>query len=282
MKRLLSVTMGLAALAFAYAAPGAAPTMAGTVILEGSDAIGLHCGGGSATACDYKNQTWSAIGGSSPLPIAVVGTGLGTITSSTYPVVDFATLDSAGVGALSSYVAIYFVAGSGCCDSAPGDMGTRGADVAAYVAGGGTIEIGNYDGNSGWDFLVGGSGNNAFVGGVGGALTGPSCSDGETVTALGTTNGFTQPGTIGCWTHQGYQMSHFGALGFTKSFFDSPPEFSTDNPGAGAFSSLLSNGSTVTGATAPEPSTWIMMLAGFAGLGYVGYRKSRTSAAIAA
>jgi hypothetical protein len=28
-------------------------------------------------------------------------------------------------------------------------------------------------------------------------------------------------------------------------------------------------------ATVPEPSTWVMMLLGFAGLGYVGYRRGR-------
>jgi hypothetical protein len=31
----------------------------------------------------------------------------------------------------------------------------------------------------------------------------------------------------------------------------------------------------------PEPSTWVMMLLGFAGLGYVGYR-SRQAASVAA
>ena len=30
--------------------------------------------------------------------------------------------------------------------------------------------------------------------------------------------------------------------------------------------------------TAPEPSTWVMMLIGFAGLGYAGYRASRKTA----
>ena len=34
--------------------------------------------------------------------------------------------------------------------------------------------------------------------------------------------------------------------------------------------------------TVPEPSTWAMMLIGFAGLGYAGYRTSRKSAALAA
>jgi hypothetical protein len=32
------------------------------------------------------------------------------------------------------------------------------------------------------------------------------------------------------------------------------------------------------GSTVPEPSTWLMMIAGFAGLGFVGYRASRKSA----
>jgi hypothetical protein len=32
----------------------------------------------------------------------------------------------------------------------------------------------------------------------------------------------------------------------------------------------------------PEPSTWTMMLAGFAGLGFVGYRASRKNVAVGA
>jgi PEP-CTERM motif len=35
-------------------------------------------------------------------------------------------------------------------------------------------------------------------------------------------------------------------------------------------------------ASTPEPSTWAMMILGFAGLGFAGYRKSRTAAAVAA
>jgi PEP-CTERM motif len=35
-------------------------------------------------------------------------------------------------------------------------------------------------------------------------------------------------------------------------------------------------------ASTPEPSTWAMMVLGFAGLGFAGYRKSRKAAAIAA
>jgi hypothetical protein len=33
--------------------------------------------------------------------------------------------------------------------------------------------------------------------------------------------------------------------------------------------------------TTPEPSTWAMMLLGFAGLGYAGYRKARPAGSVA-
>jgi hypothetical protein len=35
-------------------------------------------------------------------------------------------------------------------------------------------------------------------------------------------------------------------------------------------------------ASTPEPSTWAMMVLGFAGVGFVGYRKSRKAVAVAA
>ncbi len=44
-----------------------------------------------------------------------------------------------------------------------------------------------------------------------------------------------------------------------------------DIVGAGAFNAAFS----LTGSPVPEPSTWAMMLAGFAGLGYAGWRKAR-------
>lgn len=250
----------------AAASPAAA---AGTVILEGSDAIGFHAGFGDASAQAYTDQTFSALGGASALTIAVVGgTSSGNaVVSNTHAISRFSDLSSAGT--LSSYVAIYFLGNGGCCNSGPGYLAGREADVAAYVNGGGTVEIGDYDGNAAWDFLTGGSGNSAFVAGVGGALSGPSCTDGETVTAVGLANGFTQPAPLGCWTHQAYGQDHFAALGFTKSFFDADPAFGVTNPGYGGFSSLLSNGNTITGGgnDVPEPATWALMLVGFGATG---------------
>lgn len=253
---------------------------AGTVILEGSDAIGYHCAGyGQSAACDYMNQTWTALGGSSSLPVAVVGTTAGgPVTSSTHAIVTMTNLSTAG--ALSDYAAIYLLAGGGCCDSSPADMAGREADVLAYVLAGGTVEIGDYDGNAGFDFLTGGSGNAAHVAGIGGALSGPGCSDLETVNALGLSNGFTQPAPVGCWTHQGYDQPYFAGLGFTLSFFDADPAFAALNSGFGPFSSLLSNGLTITGvdngpAGVPEPLTLSLFGAGLAGAVVIRRRKSK-------
>ncbi len=44
----------------------------------------------------------------------------------------------------------------------------------------------------------------------------------------------------------------------------------TDIVGAGAFNAAFS----LTGSTVPEPSTWAMMLLGFAGLGFAAYRRA--------
>jgi hypothetical protein len=60
--------------------------------------------------------------------------------------------------------------------------------------------------------------------------------------------------------------------------------FTDVTPGASiVFGTLRSFKSDVSGdfsATVPEPSTWALMLLGFAGLGYVGFRKARAGSTI--
>ena len=61
-----------------------------------------------------------------------------------------------------------------------------------------------------------------------------------------------------------------------SSEFDAGSSFPTTG---GAFVLTSVGDATFTAATSaiPEPSTWAMMLIGFAGLGYAGYRRARAA-----
>ena len=48
-----------------------------------------------------------------------------------------------------------------------------------------------------------------------------------------------------------------------------------------AFGQLINRGQTEVKEAAPEPATWAMMLLGFVGLGYAGFRKARAARGIA-
>ena len=67
-----------------------------------------------------------------------------------------------------------------------------------------------------------------------------------------------------------------GGLFRIDSFFDVFIEISLPGTGLSAFPPAIHL------VAVPEPSTWAMMLIGFAGLGFAGYRTSRKAVSIAA
>ncbi len=67
-----------------------------------------------------------------------------------------------------------------------------------------------------------------------------------------------------------------GILGGTASFFAQvDPIFTIDPAFAADYSIVLSDGIGSSVAAVPEPSTWAMMILGFAGVGFMAYRRSR-------
>jgi hypothetical protein len=61
------------------------------------------------------------------------------------------------------------------------------------------------------------------------------------------------------------------------------PSFTVDGPNSGAYSIFFSEGFAGAGVGGvPEPSTWAMMLLGFAGVGFIAYRRKSKPALMAA
>jgi hypothetical protein len=96
----------------------------------------------------------------------------------------------------------------------------------------------------------------------------------------------------GNWTTEGTSTGDYDDLSWNPLF--STPTFTYDSatntttvssldadfiPSVGGGPDLTF---TLIGSAVPEPSTWAMMLLGFAGLGFVGYRRTRKGVALAA
>lgn len=251
---------------------------AGTVILEGSDAITFHCNQVSTTgACAYEAQSWKALVGGSGKPIAVIE---GSIPKALGSVGSGITIDNflsvAAAGALSGYAAVYIQGDNGDNAGPEGNTAVLAAGasaaLSAYLAGGGTVMIEDYQGGAAFDAIVGTTGGApaGTVAGFGATVLGTQCDDGETVTPTGTLNGFTQPPPISCWTHQGYNEAYFATLGFNKSYFNSAPGLV--GGATTGWSSLLANGNTITGGSAPEASSMMLLLLVLLAGAFVGKR----------
>jgi hypothetical protein len=80
----------------------------------------------------------------------------------------------------------------------------------------------------------------------------------------------TDSGSIGVWTH-----NEFSVVATSTS---ETLTFAAADTGTPSYGNEYTNVSLAS----PEPSTWAMMLLGFAGVGYAGYRASRKAVSMAA
>ncbi len=272
LKGVASVTGGLV---FMLSASTALATP-GFIALEGSDATSFH------QDSTYGPQLFNYLqGGSSKSVLIYNQSGTINIDAST-GFTNTYTTDLSTI-TLGDYSALYVQTPGSCCNGDSNVLNGFGVAVNAFIAAGGNVAIGNYTGGSYDGVVIGGSGTPAGViegyaaqnGGVGG---GPTCSDGETVTALGISKGFGQPPVDGCWSHQGYQNSYWSTFGYVDLIHAAPDYVFGDGTNNG--SSFLALGGTLGDPGVPEPATWAMMLMGFFGVGSM-VRRSRRATALA-
>ena len=195
--------VALAAMAAAALTTGGAE--AKTLVLEGSDAAGVHShqAGGET----YVQQLVAFLREGSALPVALFGSGsLGSALPGTVVSVTAAQLDTLST---SDFSALYIASPGGCCNQNLTGAAAHGAGIGAFYAAGGSVAIQDYQGGD-WSFIdpVLVTPPAGTVRGYG-AGPGPSCTDGEVFNAEGLAKGFTQPPALGCWEHQAYDNSYF-------------------------------------------------------------------------
>ncbi len=250
--------------------------IAGTTVLEGSDATTFHGTSGGGT---YVTQLFGYLKSDSSFstnPVLVICDGGGSSCppgpAGTVYVTEAAFAAETTATLMASYSAVYVTSPGGCCSERELSVTAQTA-IAGFVTAGGSVAIQDYQGGNAT--LLGFDAPLSEIGGFEGGLGGPGCFDTEVFLPAATSKGFTQPPALGCWGHQAYDMDYFGTsgtlgalMGFV-SLVDSGREF--DGLGSGVFSSFLVKGGEL--GRVPVPATALL-----AGLGLLGVYASRRRA----
>jgi hypothetical protein len=246
---------------------------AGFIALEGSDATAFH------DDPSYTPQLFKYLQGGSAKSVLVFNpTGVINLSGFDGGVAVTNVTSLTGV-TLSNYSALYIESPTGCCQADNTVLNGFGASVSSFIAAGGNFSIENYVGG-GYDGVVPG-GAGAPLGSIAGFGTtggGATCTDGELVTALGISKGFSQPPVDSCWEHQAYETSYWSGFGYI-SLMQSDPIGYTFADGTHLGSAFLATGGTLgTVDGVPEPATWAMFLLGFGAIGWTMRNRRAQSA----
>ena len=254
MKSLFKSTAVAIAVLAGLAGGQVANAASGVTFLIGSDVVGLH---GDTS---YNNPFVDQMANFGSKKLLFVGDKIAINYTNANVAITFidATTWNAGTS-LAPYSGVYFDSPGTCCsDPGPTLVAGTAASIASFVAGGGSLGVGDYSGDGFWDSILGFTGGPGVTTGVGGAI----CEDPGVSTPGGLLFGFNASYTEGCFVHQAYNPAFWAAKGYFA--------LQTDGAVGSSF-----NGDWVTMATgfanpAPEPGSialvGLALAAGAAGL----------------
>jgi hypothetical protein len=256
-------------------APAAAA--GGDIFLTGHDAD-FHATFGSTSASAALQSEAAFVRGGSTLPVLVLDSGTqlsGALSALGIPIVSMLPLNVTNGSfnpALYSAFAVASESSCGGCDNSPADnafIATHLSAIAAFVtAGRGILGLAGAGDPLAYAYVptaasnAGGSPpSTGFVETAAGTALGLLAENGDA-----THNFFNTPGTGGLSSL--FQVAETNT-GSVESVFI-----------AGATIGCTGDSCTITTGV-PEASTWVMLLLGFAGIGFMAYRREENSVALA-